>query len=75
MLESCCFDTPTPVSPASPLPWLPQLMRLGAGEGEWLPSLSSLEGGDGGFVGCAPPPPGCKYHGFRNISPKNEKCG
>ena len=63
----------------APLPWLPQLIRLGAGEEEWLlplllpPSPRPGEPGRGGGAGGLPPavppfpPPCCKYQGLRNM--------
>ena len=60
-----------PLSPLLLVPPLPQLMTLGAGEGEApgevLPAFPSLDGGDssGGGGGW---PPGCMYQGFRNIA-------
>jgi hypothetical protein len=64
----------------APLPWLPQLIRLGAGEEEWLlplllppppsprPGEPGRGGGAGGLLPPPPPPPCCKYQGFRNMA-------
>jgi hypothetical protein len=82
--DSCAaLAVPPPFrSAAAVLPWLPQLIRLGAGEEEWLlpplfPPPSPRPGGEPGRGGGAggfapllppPPPPCCRYQGLRNMA-------